>query len=100
MSASPSSLPSPDIFFDGGPAFPTTVSENAGTIIFSNGMSLRDYFAAAALTGIVSACDRQGRCTWTNPAAASLSFALADEMLEARRHKHGVVAQPVEAVPA
>lgn len=88
---------------DGGPVFPTTqnvVHPSRGIVvgqIITGGMSLRDYFAAAALQGMLAT----GR-TWTtnlesdvpltcqaNYAAAS--YLIADGMLAERARKE---AQP------
>jgi hypothetical protein len=73
-----------DSFEDGGPAFPSTLTayenENCET---NRGMSLRDYFAAKSLAGLITA---------TRPAneiEASLcvqrSYIIADGMLAARK---------------
>ena len=84
---------------DGGPAFPTDFvvplpgGGNPTTHVRSAGMSLRDYFAAAALTEFVSAsafldgtlssvADEQGRSLCD--VAALLAFNLADAMLAER----------------
>lgn len=50
-----------------------------------DGMSLRDYFAAKALQGMLSAeCDDK-MCAWSNPdKAAEWSYQFADAMLVAR----------------
>ncbi len=50
-----------------------------------NGMTLRDYFAAAALTGIVSrtTCTLADMCN-SEPSAMTASFEIADAMLRAR----------------
>ncbi len=63
---------------DGGPAFPSDHGELSG---HADGMSLRDYFAAAAMTGL-----------WTDPASKELSssdiaqvcYYMADAMLAER----------------
>ncbi len=39
---------------NGGPAFPQTIDDMGTLGPITTGMSLRDYFAAAALTGILS----------------------------------------------
>lgn len=39
---------------DGGPAFPLQDHMAGGTIVRCDGMSLRTYFAAAAMNGIIS----------------------------------------------
>jgi hypothetical protein len=68
---------------DGGPAFPHSIDRNAITVQDFTGMSLRDYFAAAALQGI-----------WTNlhctPTVkfneiATRAYQQADAMIEARK---------------
>jgi len=74
---------------NGGPAFPWEDTKDApGQPLPSSGMSLRDYFAAAALQGILS-----------NPClielhedyrlAAKASHKMADAMLAARERKEG-----------
>lgn len=59
----------------GGPAFPTV----AGQTVYSNGMSLRDYFAGQALAGLL-ANDSE---TAFGVLACS-AYAAADAMLKAR----------------
>ncbi len=56
---------------DGGPAFPTHVER------YFNGMTLRDYFAAAALSGFLG---REGSIR----EAAEAAYLLADAMLAER----------------
>jgi hypothetical protein len=63
----------------GGPAFPIVPPSES---VFFSGMSLRDYFAAAAMTGLLA------RDTVVQK-AASLAYAYADEMLAARERKEG-----------
>ena len=66
---------------DGGPAFPTLFIEpNYGSGYA--GMNLRDYFAAAALQGIL-ALDKDG--TWDE--FSKCSYRIADAMLKAREAK-------------
>ncbi len=62
------------------PAFPTTSFNHAGqTILGADGMTLRDYFAAKALSHPYAFHD-------TDPAkAAEWAYAIADAMLEARK---------------
>ena len=71
---------------DGGPAFPSNY-----TTTF-NGMSLRDYFAAKAMQGLISACNSEG--IWTgcgdkkmNDNMAITAYMVADSMLKAREEK-------------
>lgn len=62
------------------PAFPQTVND-LGTIREANqGMTLRDYFAAAALTGLAAT----GAYLTDDKGAARESWALADAMLAER----------------
>lgn len=83
---------------DGGPAFPVdeVFDENRGVVIryMSSGLSLRDYFAAAALNGILSNAEtmRQGvlltKDMKGNDALlvmnSLLAYGYADAMLRAR----------------
>lgn len=68
---------------DGGPAFPVVGMSQIGnqpiTSVFNGGMSLRDYFAAQALEGLLCAC-----CAGLPGEAASNAYKYADAMLEAR----------------
>jgi hypothetical protein len=59
----------------GGPAFPV------GNV---NGMSLRDYFAAKAMTGLLTA-EIVGE--YSNEHVAEIAYLIADAMLEARQKK-------------
>ena len=65
----------------GGPAFPTEYREDA-TQPCAEGMTLRDYFAAKALQ-----CYMVNEVWHANTykAAAKVSYAVADAMLEARK---------------
>ena len=66
----------------GGPAFPTT-KENR-MVVCSEGMTLRDYFAAkamqAVLTGLVTKSERP-----VPTSLADLSYTIADDMMVARK---------------
>ncbi len=67
-------------FIDGVPAFPSSDSR----IQFS-GMTLRDYFAAKAMQGLLAAGrDAQYGCDDMERLAAS-SYSIADAMLKARQ---------------
>lgn len=67
--------PQPD---DGGPAFPRMFKyPNGHTAPEADGMSLRDYFAAKALT---QSCQDNSPAT-----AAALAYEYADAMLKARQ---------------
>lgn len=73
---------------DGGPAFPFDGSVEDGEIVpRSKGMSLRDWFAAHALTGILAypGGDRSGSCTEHQVAKAAYLY--ADAMLASREKK-------------
>jgi hypothetical protein len=61
---------------DGGPAFPTAFQ------MHSKGMTIRDYFAAAALQGILA---DGGGASWDDD--AKNAFKAADAMLKAREAK-------------
>ena len=66
---------------DGGPAFPTLFIEpNYGSGYA--GMNLRDYFAAAALQGILA---NGGGASWDDD--ATHAYLCADAMLKAREAK-------------
>lgn len=69
---------------DGGPAFPIPYGEghrdDAGKHIYTDGMSLRDHFAAQALAGMLADPD-------CNPSAKILAadcYEIADAMLAER----------------
>lgn len=67
------------------PAFPTGfITDDKGKIIGgSNGMLLRDYFAAKAMQGAISGCATRGELIiYTD--LAGLSYEVADAMLKAR----------------
>lgn len=63
----------------GGPAFPTQIDNHAH--LGTQGMSLRDYFAAKAMQALVARTKDEPR----NVAFEAYEFANA--MLEERRHK-------------
>jgi hypothetical protein len=80
---------------DGGPAFPAQPHKPAGVTDWiapkHHGMTLRDYFAARALQGLLDnvglhalgiAADRAGKSVSSNTAQAA--YELADAMLKAR----------------
>ena len=67
---------------DGGPAFP--YGQRNVTERFSEGMSLRDYFAAAALTGLLSNKEGYDR---SYAFASEEAYQYADEMLIARKER-------------
>jgi hypothetical protein len=66
---------------NGGPAFPTV----AGQTVYSNGMSLRDWFAGQALAGICAYSGEGSKLIDTNPKAiAKTAYIWADAMIAAR----------------
>lgn len=68
--------------YAGGPAFPVPNLQNDEDF---NGMSLRDYFAAKAMQGIVAACgDRDGGVAYDETTVAASAYEMADAMLMAR----------------
>lgn len=80
---------------DGGPAFPRPVGTNGAKSIEDlyvnepqEGMSLRDYFAAAALTGTIASlmeARAKGGAREVSPANfALMTYAVADAMLAER----------------
>lgn len=70
---------------DGGTAFPVTVTDKSGQIAATQcGMSLRDYFAAAAMQGMLSSPDG-GPSKLENLAGGA--YKAADAMLAARERK-------------
>ena len=74
----------------GGPAFPTEVWDSEGVPQHTEGMTLRDYFAAKAMQGhIVASISALATHYKTNPDAvspliAAAAYEMADAMLEAR----------------
>lgn len=70
---------------DGGPAFPVTESNGMGNaILTSAGMTLRDYFAAKAMQGMMA---RPGSINAKQD--AEFAYMLADAMLAARAKATG-----------
>lgn len=65
----------------GGPAFPQANDRSVAALSIANshGMTLRDYFAAAAMQAILS----EAETFWKG--AAPLAYQYADAMLEARK---------------
>jgi hypothetical protein len=63
---------------DGGPAFPTAFQ------LHSKGMTMRDYFAAAALQGMMAQFDPENELEHH---IAKWSYKAADAMLKARSAK-------------
>jgi vacuolar-type H+-ATPase catalytic subunit A/Vma1 len=65
----------------GGPAFPINANESADRCIYT-GMTLRDYFAAKAMQGLLTST-RISKPDWI----ANDSYEMADAMLKAREKK-------------
>ena len=59
------------------PAFPTW-----NVVDITKGMSLRDYFAATALSGLL----QYSNDSYDDDAIAQLAYSLADAMMEARKN--------------
>jgi hypothetical protein len=77
---------------DGGPAFPCIYySEPIGSIgpqlTIKGGMTLRDYFAAAAMQGIISDASVTASSKNDGELVASSAYAFADAILKARDAK-------------
>ena len=72
---------------DGGPAFArdSHMDKQIGLYVQQQGMSLRDYFAAAALRGLL-AVHTSGGCL-VDDLYAKYAYDLADAMLKAREVK-------------
>lgn len=71
---------------DGGPAFPVTENEKQ-MLITRPGMTLRDYFAAAALTGCMTGAGEDGVTDRDAPMIAEYCYRLADALLAERGRK-------------
>ena len=63
------------------PAFPFVAKDHTGTMI-NMGMSLRDYFAAKAMQGMLAACT--GWSDAYQERMAKTSYMMADQMLKER----------------
>jgi hypothetical protein len=68
---------------NGGPAFPQTDNRVVAALSIANsqGMTLRDYFAAKALQGVLAADTEE---LLSVDAIASVSYRIADAMLKER----------------
>lgn len=67
----------------GGPAFPCSALQPGGPTMYadSEGMTLRDYFAAKALQGMLA---ENGGGAMSNVKLAEWAYDIADSMLKAR----------------
>lgn len=74
---------------NGGPAFPRPTYESSGggmVVTHRNGMSLRDWFAGQALTGLASVpCGLGATEAEVAKSDAERAYAYADAMLAARK---------------
>jgi hypothetical protein len=75
---------------DGGPAFPTdNEGQNGPNSYHFQGMTLRDYFAAQTLTGILSSGDAKLENIISDKSATAVfaqsCYIIADAMLAARK---------------
>jgi len=69
---------------DGGPAFPVPDQQHSGGLDGYYGMTLRDYFAAKAMQGLVVNGENINP-----PILAGYAYELADAMLRAREASNG-----------
>ena len=65
----------------GGPAFPAWEQDTYGAKFFNEGMTMRDYFAAKVMQGLIADPSWQGMSTGTMAATA---YEVADAMLKER----------------
>ena len=65
----------------GGPAFPCETIHPCGSHEQVDGLSIRDYFAAKAMQGMLA---ENGGGARSNDDLAVIAYALADSMLKAR----------------
>ena len=63
---------------DGGTAFPSTITDDS---LHVGGMSLRDYFAAKAMQGLLS---KDLKPDVENEELAEVAYAIADAMIKER----------------
>ena len=66
----------------GGPAFPAPAGVSS---ITKQGMTLRDYFAAQAMSAFIEPLEWQSTVGQISSLVAENAYALADAMLEARK---------------
>ena len=73
----------------GGPAFPTDNGMEGGMWSGSSGMTLRDYFAAKAMLGIIADPHHDTGDMGGYDNIANFAYNIADAMLKAREASHG-----------
>jgi hypothetical protein len=75
---------------DGGPAFPRNILDHGHgvTTVHESGMTLRDYFAAKAMQGLITSLHSKPYPEWQTAEWISESaYGIADAMLKARGNK-------------
>jgi len=70
-----------------GAAFPHAFTDLFGNDVYSTGMSLRDWFAGQALTGLLSWGEGPKSSDWANIYAVD-AYELADAMLKRREKEN------------
>lgn len=70
---------------DGGPAFPVAIWDGRKMRYIDDGMTLRDYFAAKAMQGLVSDFITKTTEKITLDKFVYATFEIADAMLKARK---------------
>ena len=72
---------------DGGPAFPVFPETGGGHASAFQGMTLRDYFAAKAMQGLITSRHTDYENGWYNEERlANSAYNMADAMLKARNN--------------
>ena len=74
---------------DGGPAFPFREQDGGGSFERFPGMTLRDYFAVAAMQGFCASFTGPSLEKFPFAAVAERAYQQADAMLAARERKEG-----------
>lgn len=69
---------------DGGPAFPILDHSDGRLVLREYGMSMRDYFAARAMAGIIAGIGYEGNIRCPDAQIASAAYSMADAMLARR----------------
>jgi|JI10StandDraft_1071094.scaffolds.fasta_scaffold42607_8 hypothetical protein len=69
---------------DGGPAFPVPAEQSENTNFATPGMTLLDYFAAAAMQGLLASYSADAEIDGLEPRIASQSYDMADAMIAER----------------
>ena len=72
------------IIDDGGAAFPVVEVFNGTSVVRDSGLTLRDYFAAKAIQGMLSGPDALSRAANYRHVYAERAYQIADEMILAR----------------